>query len=252
MTTPHRRRWRRRPALVAAGTALATVLATVPVTPATAAPAADLPPQEPGVTLRSYDMGTPLSALCTLKAAQTPNVDKLMPQVNWTSTDDFGLADRFISHVTANLAAPVDGTYGFRLTSDDGSRLTIGDTVVVDHDGLHGETAKEGSATLTAGLHPLRIAHFDDGGGQVLAARMAATGRRRLHPRPELRVEHRRRGGPGHRAGLEVLRGGHRLGRRRPATRPGAPRLHPHRPAPRRIPAAGHRRWLAARRASWS
>ncbi|SCG65637.1 family 16 glycoside hydrolase [Micromonospora rifamycinica] len=168
MTTPHRRRWRPRPVLVAAGTALATVLASASVTPATAAPAADVPPQEPGVTLRAYDMGTPLSALCTLKPAQTPNVDKLMPQINWTSTEDFGLADRFVTHVTGNLAVPVDGSYAFRLTSDDGSRLTIGDTVVVDHDGLHGETAEEGSATLTAGLHPLRVEHFDDGGGQVL------------------------------------------------------------------------------------
>ncbi|MFI9643242.1 family 16 glycoside hydrolase [Micromonospora sp. NPDC051925] len=169
MTTSNRRRWRRRPALGAAVTALTTMFATAFVAPATAAPhLADVPPQEPGVTLRSYDMGTPLSALCTLKPAQTPNVDKLMPQVNWTTTDEFGLSDRFISHVVANLTAPADGDYTFRLTSDDGSRLTIGDQVVVDHDGLHGETAKEGTTTLSAGLHPLRIEYFEDGGGQVL------------------------------------------------------------------------------------
>lgn len=169
MTAPNSRRRRRRAALAAAGAALATLLAAVPVTPAAAAPVnADLPPQEPGVTLRSYDMGVPLSALCTLKPAQTPNVDKLMPQINWTSTDEFGLADRFISHAIANLTVPTDGEYTFRLTSDDGSRLTIDDKLVVDHDGLHGETAKEGSLTLSAGLHPLFVEFFENGGGQVL------------------------------------------------------------------------------------
>ncbi|GGM10590.1 family 16 glycoside hydrolase [Micromonospora yangpuensis] len=170
MTAPSRRRWQRRPALVAAGTAMATLLATALAAPATAAPTttADVPPQEPGVTLRSYDMGTALSALCTLKPAQTPNVDKLMPQINWTSTDEFGLTDRFISHVTGNLTTPVEGSYTFRLTSDDGSRLTIGDQLVVDHDGRHGETAKEGTVTLAAGLHPLRVEFFDNTGGQVL------------------------------------------------------------------------------------
>ncbi|GAA3774279.1 hypothetical protein GCM10022225_72470 [Plantactinospora mayteni] len=169
MTAPNRRHPRRRAALAAAGAALATLLAPAAVAPATAAPvAADVPPQEPGVTLRSFDMGVPLSTLCTLKPAQTPNVDKLMPQINWTTTDEFGLSDRFISHVVGNLAAPVDGTYTFRLTSDDGSRLTIGDQRVVDHDGLHGETSKEGSVTLSAGLHPLFVEFFENGGGQVL------------------------------------------------------------------------------------
>ena len=40
---------------------------------------AALPAQEPGVTLRVFDVQTPLSTICTLKPAQTPNVDKLMP-----------------------------------------------------------------------------------------------------------------------------------------------------------------------------
>ncbi|MEV0158324.1 family 16 glycoside hydrolase [Micromonospora sp. NPDC050686] len=160
---------RRRSALAAAGAALATLLVAALGTPAAAAPAAaDVPPQEPGVTLRSYDMGVPLSALCTLKPAQTPNVDKLMAQINWTREDEFGLSDRFVSHVTANLTVPTDGAYSFRLTSDDGSRLTIDDQRVVDHDGLHGETAKEGSVTLGAGLHPLFVEFFENGGGQVL------------------------------------------------------------------------------------
>ncbi|MEU2145826.1 PA14 domain-containing protein, partial [Streptomyces globisporus] len=97
--------------------------------PATAAPAPrpqdELPPQEPGVTLRVFDVQVPLEKLCDIKAGQTPNVDKLMPGVDWSSADDFGFSDHFVSQVTANLTVPEDGTYDFRLISDDGSRLRI-------------------------------------------------------------------------------------------------------------------------------
>ncbi|CAM5551369.1 hypothetical protein STENM36S_07776 [Streptomyces tendae] len=56
----------------------------------------------------------------------------------------------------------------FRLVSDDGSRLTLDDATVIDHDGLHGAEPKDGTVDLTAGAHPLRIEHFDRGGGQQL------------------------------------------------------------------------------------
>ncbi|PSL52065.1 PA14 domain-containing protein [Saccharothrix carnea] len=130
--------------------------------------AAAPPPQEPGVTLRVFDLQTELSRLCTLKAAQTPNVDKLMPSVNWTTTADFGLGDRFMSEVTGNINITAAGVHNFRLTSDDGARLRIGNTLVVDHDGLHGATPKDGSIQLGTGYHALRIDHFDNVGGQQI------------------------------------------------------------------------------------
>ncbi|RSM45645.1 hypothetical protein DMB66_50700 [Actinoplanes sp. ATCC 53533] len=136
----------------------------------TSAPAhaADLPPQEPGVTLRTYDIGLPLNRICDLKPGQTPNVDKLMPTVDWSTDEQFGLADDFVTHALANLTVPAGGSYLFRLTSDDGSKLWIGDTLVVDHDGLHGAEPKDGTITLAAGVHPLRVEHFERGGGQQL------------------------------------------------------------------------------------
>jgi hypothetical protein len=118
------------------------------------------------VTLRVYDVQTSLSKLCALKPAQTPNVDKLMPTVDWTANGDFGIADRFLSEVTGNIHIATAGTYAFRLTSDDGSRLRIDDTVLINHDGLHGPTAKEASIQLGQGYHALRIDHFDNTAGQ--------------------------------------------------------------------------------------
>ena len=129
-------------------------------------PFADLPPQEPGVTLRVFDVQSPLSKLCDLKPAQTPNVDKLIPTADWSSTEGFGFTDNFVSQILGNINVPAAGTYAFRLISDDGSRLFIGDKKVIDHDGLHGAEPKDGESVLTPGYHALRIDHFDRGGDQ--------------------------------------------------------------------------------------
>ncbi|MDA4892186.1 DUF1080 domain-containing protein [Streptomyces sp. MS2A] len=140
-----------------------------PAASASPAASADIPPQEPGVTLRVFDVQTPLDELCTLKPGQTPNHDKLMPTVDWSTTADFGgIADNFVSEASGYLVAPRDGTYVFRLVSDDGSRLALDGSTVIDHDGLHGAEPKDGTVELTAGAHPLRIEHFDRGGGQQL------------------------------------------------------------------------------------
>ena len=127
------------------------------------------PPQEPGVTQRVFQLPRALSELCPIKEGQTPNVDVLKPTIDWSGDGDFGgLTDNFIVHVIANLTVPTAGTYTFRLTSDDGSELFIDDGLVIDHDGLHGETDKDGAVELTAGMHALRINFFEAGGGQEL------------------------------------------------------------------------------------
>jgi len=145
--------------------AVATAFVLVPV-PATAQP--DIPPQEPGVTLRVFDVQVPLDDFCTLKPSQTPNIDKLMPTIDWSTTEDFEIADRFVTEVTGYLDIATAGSYDFRLTSDDGSRLLIDDTAVIDNGGVHGPTPKDGSVELAGGYHPLRLDHFEGGGGQQL------------------------------------------------------------------------------------
>ncbi len=145
-----------------------------------AVPAAALPPAtasagflqavavEPGVTLRVYDTQTPLTELCTLKPGQTPNVDKLISQIDITSADVFEFENNFTVEVLGSIDIPADGEYTFRLRSDDGSRLLIDDDVVVDHDGLHVAEPKDGSVELSDGLHDLRIEYFERDGEQQL------------------------------------------------------------------------------------
>ncbi len=167
----------RRPGGRLAGTLIGSLLAigltatpapADPPAPAEAAAAEALPPQEPGVTLRTFDTQVPLNDICTLKPGQTPNVDKLMPVIDWSAPADFGLESNFVTHVLGNLHAPGAGSYTLRLTSDDGSRLWIDDRLVIDHGGLHGPESKDATVELTAGPHALRVEHFERGGGEQL------------------------------------------------------------------------------------
>ena len=59
------------------------------------------------------------------------------------------------------LTVPTGGEYTFTVTSDDGSRLLLGNQVVVDNDGLHAATPASGRIRLTAGAHPLTILYFN-------------------------------------------------------------------------------------------
>jgi hypothetical protein len=57
-----------------------------------------------------------------------------------------------------------DGTYVFRLHSEDGSKLYIGPELVINKSGL-GESVSTGRIDLKAGLHPIRLEYFKQGGG---------------------------------------------------------------------------------------
>ena len=123
-----------------------------------------------GVSVRVYQIGAGMSKLHKLVAGQTPNWSHVIPVLDLrTERGDFGKAtDEFITHVDGFLEVPADGEYAFQLISDDGSKLFIDDKEVIDHDGLHGPTGKEGTVTLTKGRHKLFVEHFEQGGGEQL------------------------------------------------------------------------------------
>jgi len=67
------------------------------------------------------------------------------------------------------IAVPRDGMYTFYTQSDDGSVLCIGDTKVVDNDGVHWSRLAQGSIALAAGLHPIRVGYFQEHNRKELA-----------------------------------------------------------------------------------
>jgi len=74
------------------------------------------------------------------------------------------------------IDAPATGVYRFWLSSDDGSRLSIADHVVVDHDGLHGSSAVWGDAPLSAGRHAIVVEFFQKLGGRDLKLEWSGPG----------------------------------------------------------------------------
>jgi hypothetical protein len=76
--------------------------------------------------------------------------------------------DNFAFRYTGYVSVPTDGIYTFYTSSDDGSQLSIGSTVVVNNDGPHGAQERSGQIGLKAGLHAITVNFFEQGGDQVL------------------------------------------------------------------------------------
>lgn len=52
------------------------------------------------------------------------------------------------------------GLYRFSLLADDGAKLYLNNKLVIDNDGMHRATAVSGGATLTRGVHEIKIEYF--------------------------------------------------------------------------------------------
>ncbi len=116
----------------------------------------------PGLSARYFEgEWSKLPDFDTVKAARDFIADTISLS-DFARDEDYGLAFR------GYISIPQDGLYNFGLSSDDGSRLFIGDSLVVDNDGLHGEGELPGEIALKAGYHPIYIPMFQSKGGEAL------------------------------------------------------------------------------------
>ena len=123
----------------------------------------------PGMLVRIYDTGK-INKLPKLSSYKTPKYAGVMANLDNVNGGDFvGLTDDFALIGTGVLNIVSDGTYGFRLWSDDGSKLSFGDQLVIDHDGHHGTSKKEATLDLKKGTYPFTIEYFQGGGGKFLS-----------------------------------------------------------------------------------
>ncbi|MEW6052091.1 MAG: glycoside hydrolase family 38 C-terminal domain-containing protein [Candidatus Zixiibacteriota bacterium] len=77
---------------------------------------------------------------------------------------------------TGYINIPKDGVYEFAISSDDGSHLIIGDTLLIDNDGLHGAGDVTGLIALKAGPHKFAVRMFQAKGDQDLAVSITGPG----------------------------------------------------------------------------
>ncbi len=74
-----------------------------------------------------------------------------------------GIKDRFewfAIRYTGTFDVGQAGNHGFRISSDDGARLTVDGKVVVDNDGVHAPVVKSGTVELSAGPHEMVLEYF--------------------------------------------------------------------------------------------
>jgi glucose/arabinose dehydrogenase len=109
-----------------------------------------------------------------------PNFSGLTPVKTGTVTH-FSLTprngnDNFAFRFTGYVQVPTNGLYTFYTSSDDGSRLYIGSTLVVNNDGQHASRELAGTIRLRAGKHALTVTYFERTGKEVLNVSYAGPG----------------------------------------------------------------------------
>ena len=125
---------------------------------------------QPGIAVSYYALSAPTSLPDF--GALTPYASEIVQEIYYPSSGGTfagsGRADDVGAVYTGWLDVPVSGFWTLELTSDDGSRLWIGDDLVIDNDGQHGMLKVRGTRPLGAGKHQLRIEYFEAGGSAGL------------------------------------------------------------------------------------
>ncbi len=95
-------------------------------------------------------------------------------KVNLPTQDSFKKAvaqtpnGNFVWSIQGRLRIRKRGVYRICTKSDDGSRLQIKHTKLVNNDGLHGPVEKCAEKRLTRGYHAIRATGFQAGGGAYM------------------------------------------------------------------------------------
>jgi hypothetical protein len=102
-------------------------------------------------------------AVKTITEISFPNVGSLKANL--------GRDVNFTAKFTGFIEIPVEGKYTFFINSDDGSMLYIGDYNLVDNNGSHPMTERDGSIELKPGKHRFRLDYFNGAseGGIILS-----------------------------------------------------------------------------------
>lgn len=128
-----------------------------------------------GVTVE-YAEGS-LTSLDGLDGLEVLRVDTL-PGIripDYVSEDHFALVFRGFMRFTETAV------YTLTTISDDGTRLFIHDSLLVDNDGIHGPVRVSGQIALESGFHPFELQFFEGNYGQQLELEIKK-GEKRVEP----------------------------------------------------------------------
>jgi len=112
--------------------------------------------------------------------SKLPDFDNLKPTASGVSksidisskqgSDNYGFVfDGFIK-------IPAKGVYTFYISSDDGSKLSIDNKILIDNDGMHGIVEKSNEIPLAKGYHAIKVLFFERSGGDALQVQWKGPG----------------------------------------------------------------------------
>ncbi len=147
----------------------------------------------PGVDTSYYSLPGGASVLPDFDTLE-PFASEVLDNVNFPSTNgefiNSGLADNVGAVFEGFFVATETAEYTFYTNSDDGSRLYIGEELVVDNDGLHGMLEKSGTIALKQGLHQIRVEFFENGGGAgIIVSRESWNQPKEVIPTTQWRID---------------------------------------------------------------
>jgi hypothetical protein len=134
----------------------------------------------PGFTVEEVRSGSQLSnisgALSALDGTSTDRTTAVSPVVNFLDTGGDGRfgnnlvfpnggGDDFAVRATGTVEVPTSGTWTFGTNSDDGVRVRIDGTNIINDDSLHAAADRFGNRFLSAGSHSIELVFFERGGG---------------------------------------------------------------------------------------
>lgn len=102
-----------------------------------------------------------------------PDFSKLKPVATGVADSTFSIQKlpaktNFACLLEGYVEIVLDGYYILAIVSDDGSKLYLGDKLLIDHDGLHAESPRSFVVPLQKGFYPIRIEYFQKEGGSAL------------------------------------------------------------------------------------
>lgn len=131
------------------------------------------PPRSKGLRYTYYEADLKdckVETLDKLPVKGAGKVDNVTLKIPGVRASSYGLRFSGAIHI------PKDGKYTFFTNSDDGSRVYVDGSPVVDNDGIHAPQQKQGAVDLKAGDHPFTVTFMQGGAGAQLSVQWQGPG----------------------------------------------------------------------------
>ncbi len=129
---------------------------------------------QPGIQVDFFYPNPKNVSIETLSALK-PQASGVVPEIVMNVPQKLQ-ADGFALRFTGSIQIPASGKYMFTISSDDGSRLYLDNKLLINNDGMHVMTEKQGAVDLQAGSYPIVVTYFDNGGNDGLEVQWMGPG----------------------------------------------------------------------------